>query len=167
MDNSEEILNYTKMNISRMNRGAKTCKITSELSEVIQSISQKQIWLVITEGWCGDAAQIVPVFVKMAELNPNIELKFVLRDENPDLMDAYLYKETRSIPKLIMLKADSLEELDNWGPRPTYAQQMTEDYKKNPTGTYMEYAQQLHKWYAKDKYQSVQQELLELIKQLS
>ena len=167
MENSEEVLNYTKMNISRMNRGAKTCRITDELSEALQSISQKYIWLVITEGWCGDAAQSVPVFVKMAELNPNIEIKFVLRDENPKLMDAYLYKGTRSIPKLIILKADTLDEIGTWGPRPSYAQHMTDEYKKNPTGTYMEYAQQLHKWYAKDKYQSVQGELLELIKQLS
>ena len=165
MENSEEILGYTKMNISRMKRADKTCKITDELSEVLQSISQKWLWLVITEGWCGDAAQSVPVMVKMAELNPNIEIKFVLRDENPDLMDAYLYKGTRSIPKLIVLNTDTLEEIGTWGPRPAHGQHMTDEFKKNPTGSYMEYAQELHKWYAKDKYQSIQQELLVLIKE--
>lgn len=163
MDNNEEILGYTKMNISRMNRGDRTSKISDELTEALQSISQKWIWLVITEGWCGDAAQSVPTLVKMANLNPNIDIKFVLRDEHPDLMDAYLSNGTRSIPKLIVLNAETLEDIGTWGPRPAYAQTMTEDYKKNPTLNYMEYAKQLHKWYAKDKYQSVQQELLSLI----
>ena len=159
MENSEEVLGYTKMNIARMRRGDKTFKIKAELKGIIQSISQQQIWLVITEGWCGDAAQSVPAIVKMAGLNPNIRIKFVLREEHLNLMDAYLTDGTRSIPKLIIINAESLEELGTWGPRPAIAQTITDDYKKKGTVSYQEYAQQLHKWYAKDKYQSIQAEI--------
>ncbi len=163
MDNNEEILGYTKMNIARMRRGDKTFKIKEDLLEVIQAISQKQLWLVITEGWCGDAAQSIPALVKMAAQNDHIQIKFILRDEHPHLMDAYLTNNTRSIPKLIIVDAENHTELGTWGPRPVEAQVITDDFKEKGTVSYQEYAQQLHKWYAKDKYQAIQEEIKSLL----
>ena len=150
------------MNVARMNRGDKTKRINEELSKLIKTVDQKWTWLVITEGWCGDAAQSIPILVKLAELNPNFDIKFVLRDAHSELMDAYLTNGTRSIPKLIIFSTETLEELYTWGPRPSAAQAITDDYKKKNL-TYEEYSLQLHSWYAKDKYQSVQNELLSLL----
>ena len=74
-------------------------------------------WFVLTEGWCKDAAQIVPVLHALAKLNSNIELKVLLRDDNLDLMDQYLTNgKRRSIPRLIAVDPDVMEELSSWGP---------------------------------------------------
>jgi len=162
LDNSEEALGYTKLNIARMNRGDKKCKINEELSALLKSISEQWIWIVITEGWCGDAAQSLPALVKMANLNSNIQLKFIFRHEHPEVMDAYLTNGSRAIPKLIALKASDLTELGVWGARPEEAQNIVVQNKKAGISS-KEYNQILHKWYAKDKYVSIQKELFKLI----
>jgi hypothetical protein len=92
---TEAYLDYSRMNVKRMNRLDKTAKVSSELEKVIKSIAVPQIWLVITEAWCGDAAQNIPFLVKLAALNPKIELRLILRDENPELMDEYLTEGAR------------------------------------------------------------------------
>lgn len=163
MDNSPEILEYVKMNISRMRRGDKTCKINDALKTALEGIQEKWVWLVLTEGWCGDAAQSIPAIAKMAELSPNIELKFILRDANLAIMDAYLTNGGRSIPKLVALKADTLEELGNWGPRPIPAQAIIEEHKAAGIKDYKAYAPKVHEWYAADRYRTIQAEFLALI----
>lgn len=163
MNNNSDVLHYTKMNIARMKRGDRTKHINEELSNLVMSYNEKQTWLVITEGWCGDAAQNIPIMVRLAALNPLIDIKFVFRHENEELMDAYLTNNTRSIPKLIILDGYTLEELATWGPRPAVAQEITDAFKLDDSLSYDDYAQDLHKWYAKDKYQSIQSELLELL----
>ena len=157
---SESLANYTKLNVQRMQRIDKTIHLLPELAAALQQITKPQTWLVITEGWCGDASQIVPVLHAMAEVNPKIQLKLVLRDENLELMDQYLTGGTsRSIPKLIVIDTESMQEQFNWGPRPTVLQELY--MKMRAEG--MEYgaiSQELHGWYAKDKTVSTQKELL-------
>lgn len=158
---SEELTDYTKMNVQRMNRWDKTAHISTELHKALTSVSEKWIWLILSEGWCGDAAQNLPVIVKMAALNPNIEVKLLFRDENLDLMDNYLTEGARSIPKLICLKKETLEELGTWGPRPAIAQAMVMEYKK--TMEHKELAEKIHKWYAENKSVELQTEFLDLV----
>src|SRR5690349_7850356 len=71
---SENLLEYSKLNVTRMNRLDKTIELIPELEELVEKIDAPQTWLTLTEGWCGDAAQIVPVFEKIAQLNSNIDL---------------------------------------------------------------------------------------------
>ncbi len=161
---TEGYLEYTRMNVKRMNRWDKTAKISSEMEEMIKSISVPIVFLVITEAWCGDAAQSIPYISKLTDLNPNIHLKLILRDENPELMDAYLTEGARSIPKLIVLN-DKLEELGTWGPRPKYLQDRLKAYKLDPMGvSSKEFSEGTHLWYAKDKNQSLERELMDLFK---
>lgn len=163
-NHSESYLNYTRMNVQRMNRWDKTAKISPDLEKIVTSISSPQVWLVITEAWCGDAAQSLPFIAKLAELNPLIKLKFVLRDENPALMDAYLTEGARSIPILIGLDEDLGKELFVWGPRPEYLQNRLKAYKLDPQNiTPKEFADGTHLWYARDKNQSLEKELAPLI----
>ena len=113
-----EFVDYGKINLQRMNRVYKTSVLTDGMKNALQTLSRKVVFVVITEGWCGDSAQIVPVFERMREQCPNIELKFLLRDEHLDIMDLYLTNGARSIPKLVCLDSNSLELLFTWGPRP-------------------------------------------------
>lgn len=160
---TEELVNYTRLNVHRMERLDKTITIVEGLRAQLQTLKRKYIWLVITEGWCGDAAQNIPVLNLIAQQTPNIDLKLVLRDEHPELIDRYLTNGGRAIPKMVILDADTLEELGTWGPRPATAQQMVLEYKKNPTKPYSEFVIDLQLWYAKDRTLSLQQEILALL----
>lgn len=162
---SENLLEYSKLNVARMNRLDKTTELVLELKEVVEEINTPQTWLVLTEGWCGDAAQIVPVFDKIAKLNSNIELKFLLRDENLELMDQYLANgKSRSIPKLIVVD-ENFEELFDWGPRPKVLQEMFYHMKANAINNNT-IKEEMHRWYAHDKTITTQKEILELLKQV-
>jgi hypothetical protein len=159
---SESLAEYTKLNVARMRRIDKTIEILPEVKQVIKSIEKPQTWIVITEGWCGDAAQIVPVFNALAKLNGKINLQLVLRDDNLELMDQYLTNsKSRSIPKLIVTEADTLQELFNWGARPKALQDKVDEMKANNV-SFDEIKEMLHGWYAKDKTFTTQKELTAL-----
>ena len=128
---SEALTNYSLLNDKRMKRLDKTTQISEETKEAFQQIKQKQTWLILTEGWCGDAAQNIPVIYKMAEVNENIDLKIVLRDEHLALMDLFLTNGGRAIPKLIAVDEEQ-NVLYTWGPRPAEAAKMLAEYKEMP-----------------------------------
>lgn len=161
---SEDMVYYTELNHQRMKRLDKTVKITDSLEKVIANIDKPQTWVVLTESWCGDAAQNVPVIEKLASLNSNIELRLFLRDENLDIMDNYLTNGGRSIPKLIIFDKDSEEELGTWGPRPAKLQEIYDEWRNSTDKVpYKEFNVTLQKWYAKDKSLAMQAELETLI----
>lgn len=162
-NHSESMLDYAKLNMQRMNKWDKIFKPSDELVEMIKSISKPVYWVVLTEGWCGDAAQNLPVIAKLASMNSNIKLSLLLRDENLDVMDAYLTNGGRSIPKMIMLD-ENLNKLGQWGPRPQPVQDILMDLKaKGGEFSYDEFGVAAHTWYAKDRTKTLQQELLELL----
>ena len=161
-NHSEDMIHYTKMNVTRMKRLDKTTVISESLQKAVASVSTKMIWLVITEAWCGDAAQIVPVLNKIAELNPNIEIRFILRDEHLELMDQYLTNGGRSIPKVIAIDESTNKEIFNWGPRPAGTQELFLKLKAEHEN-YMDVAEGLHRWYAKDKTLEIQKEFTALL----
>lgn len=159
---SEAMFNYGKINRQRMKRLGVTVEINDSLKEIARNIEQKWIWLIITEGWCGDAAQNIPIIEKIAHLNSNIETRHVLRDENLELMDRYLTNNARSIPKLICLDAETLEEIGTWGPRPKAA--MEYFLKQRESGLEKtQIMENLQRWYITDKEQSIQKEFEELL----
>jgi hypothetical protein len=166
-DNSEAMLHYTKMNVQRMNRVDKTAVLSEELLQTLQDLKGKYRLLVITEGWCGDAAQIVPVINKLVLAAPDkFELKLTLRDKNLPLIDAHLTNGGRAIPVLLVLDEEGNLLLPKWGPRPAVLQKLLAEWKQE--GVEMpELAEKLHGWYAKDKTVTTQQELNELLKQLN
>lgn len=165
-DHSDAMLHYTKMNVQRMNRVDKTVKLNEDFLNVLSALKNKYRFLVISEGWCGDAAQIVPVFDKIANsFADKFELKFVLRDKNLPLIDAHLTNGGRAIPVLLILDEKG-NVVKKWGPRPDVLQELLATWKKETTDM-MEIAEKLHGWYAKDKTQSTQQELLEIFKNIA
>ena len=163
-NHSEAMLEYTKMNVQRMNRWDKTMKVSSELQQKAEALTQKLYWVVLTEAWCGDAAQSIPFLAKVASLSPMIEFKLLLRDENLSVMDAYPTNGARSIPKLIAFNEDLSEELFQWGPRPAELQDMVMAYKEDPKSVSQEeFVQGVHLWYAKNKNRNLDAELLALL----
>jgi pantothenate kinase-related protein Tda10 len=163
---NDQIIQYARLNIQRMQRLDKTIQLLPEMQKALDRLTQGYEWLVITEGWCGDAAQIVPVLEAVAQASQGkITTHYVLRDENLDLMDRYLTNGGRSIPKLIVLHTDTLTEAAAWGPRPAAAQELFVRLKQEGV-SYEEFATQLHGWYAKDHTLNTQHELLALLQHL-
>jgi hypothetical protein len=165
-EQSEDLTNYSMLNDRRMKRLDKTIKISEETIQEFQKVKRPQTWLVLTEGWCGDAAQSLPILNKIASYTANIDLKIVLRDENLDLMDLFLTNGGRSIPKLIVLDKDN-NVLDFWGPRPTIATKMVTDYKEKNGILDPQFKQDLQVWYNKDKGKSVQKDFINLFAKFS
>ena len=165
-EQSEDLTNYSRLNDRRMKRLDKTIKISEEVMLAFQKLKQPQTWLVLTEGWCGDAAQNIPVLNKIAEATEQIDLKIVLRDEHLPLMDLFLTNGGRSIPKLIALDKDN-NVIDSWGPRPTTATKMAADYKEKNGALDPAFKEDLQVWYNKDKGKSVQEDFVNLILKLS
>jgi len=159
---SEAMFNYGKLNRQRMSRLEKTVVLSDSLREKARNVQRGMIWLIITEGWCGDAAQNIPVIEKIASESEKIETRYVLRDENLELMDRYLTNGARAIPKLIALDAETFEELGTWGARPAEAQELFVRLKESGiAGTLV--MENLQRWYIADKSRSIQKEFEELL----
>ncbi len=163
LDQTEEHKKYTQLNQKRMERWNKTFAIPEHLNAKLTNI-KPQTWILISETWCGDSAQILPILAKIAEASNNtIELKIILRDENPIWMEKYHTNGSRSIPKLIAFD-HSGQELFVWGPRPKTAVEIFKNWKANPeTIDKEEFHRQLHTWYAKDKGQEIVTEIMNLL----
>ncbi|TCI94230.1 thioredoxin family protein [Tenacibaculum sp. M341] len=161
---SEALYKYSFLNDRRMKRLDKTSKLTETTVEDLKKVEKNQTWLVLTEGWCGDAAQNIPVINKLAEENPNIDLKIILRDDNLELMDQFLTNGGRSIPKLISVD-ENKEVLFSWGPRPSTATKMIADYKEENGVVDAKVKEDLQVWYNKNKGVNVQEDFISLLKQ--
>jgi hypothetical protein len=165
-ENNERIA-ATSINKQRIKRIDKQCILQDELAQLIAAMQTKQTWFVLTESWCGDGAQSIPVLAKMAAANPNIEIKLLFRDEHVDIMDVYLTNGSRSVPKLIIFDNENNKELLTWGPRPKAIQAMVHEYKQAfPTATHDEFVQNLHLWYARDKTNAIQNEFKKILKDI-
>ena len=162
-EQSEDLTHYSILNETRMNRLDKTIKIADEILSKLKSLKREYIWLVISEGWCGDAAQILPIINKMALESDKIDLKIVLRDENEKLMDMFLTNKTKSIPKLVIIDRETGSVVNHWGPRPKGAIDLIQNYKEQH-GFIDETAKaELQMWYLHDKGISTQNEVLEMM----
>tara|TARA_R110000868_G_scaffold33092_11_gene120563 strand:+ start:2056 stop:2670 length:615 start_codon:yes stop_codon:yes gene_type:complete len=162
IEKNEDLANYTVLNDRRMNRWDKTLKVSEESQAKLSLFNENISWLVITESWCGDAAHMVPVFNKIAELI-NINFRVVLRDENLDLMDMFLTNGARAIPKLIMIDNVTGDVLNTYGPRPSEATWMVQDYKEKHGVVTAGFKEELQHWYSSNKGQNIVNDVTEML----
>lgn len=151
-----------RLNLQRSARIMKTYRVSADLIDEIKKINEPQLWMVITENWCGDSAQILPYLALMAEENSNIDFKIILRDSNPDIMDQYLTNGTRSIPLLVAFDSNG-NELFRWGSRPKVIQEQFLKWKSEGI-VKPELYQKLHLWYARNKGEAIESEFLDILK---
>ena len=162
-EKTEDLAEYTKLNDRRMKRWDKTLKISDDVKEQVSQFNKKVTWLVLTESWCGDAAHVIPVINKIADINKSIDLKLVLRDENEDLMNAYLTNGGRAIPKLIAIENETGNVVNSFGPRPSEASRLVDEYKEKHGALTPEFKQDLQTWYNKDKGHTTVSDLMKIL----
>ena len=162
-DQTKELINYSILNQTRMNRLDKTMVITENNKLRLQALKKQYIWLVLAEGWCGDVAQLLPIFNKIAiESDKKIELKIILRDENEELMNFVLTDGKKAIPKLLVIDWETGLVVDFWGPRPKGATDLIKNYKEKFGAIDEQGKTDLQLWYLNDQGKSTQDELIEL-----
>ena len=159
----EDLVHYTELNARRMKRIEKTTTLTADLMGTLSQLNESLTWIIISEAWCGDAAQIVPVLAAIAEKSEWIEMNIILRDEHLAVMDQYLTNGGRSIPKLICLD-QQFQEVFIWGPRPQKIQQVVLETKAEGITDHAVLIERIQNAYNQDKTASIQFELNELLK---
>lgn len=162
-EQSDDLINYTNLNQSRMNRLDKTMQVPEENILKLKSLQKEYVWLILSEGWCADGAQLLPVFNKIANESDKIETKIVFRDENEDLMNLFLTNNGKSIPKLIVIDKETGEIRKDWGPRPQEANVLIKNYKEKHGLVDATAKSDLQMWYFHDKGLSTQEELINLM----
>lgn len=164
LNDESELKHYEnrKLNLHRVQKWNKIFVPSQKLIDIVSSISSTQTWMFVTESWCGDSAQSLPIIAKAAALNDKINLQIVLRDENLEIMDRYLTNGSRSIPKLVVFDSDN-NELFQWGPRPALAKNLFTKLK-NDGAEKAEINREIHLWYAKDRGKEIDNELTNLLR---
>lgn len=152
---------YLNYNWDRQAHVHETYDPSEELRSAVELIDESQVWMVLTEPWCGDSAFLLPVIAEAAALSEQITLRILLRDDNLDIMDQYLTNGSRSIPKLVVFSENGDEHF-TWGPRPQGAAQryqaLNEEYEDKSAliADFLEY-------YENDGWREADPELAEAI----
>ncbi|MBK9637766.1 MAG: thioredoxin family protein [Bacteroidetes bacterium] len=156
------------LNRQRIKRLDKTASISEDLKATIEQLPIPISFLILTEGWCGDASQSVPYIHKMVdESKGKLQEFYLLRDENLGLMDQFLTDGSRAIPKVIAFHSVTGDFLFSWGPRPIEIQNWYMALKKDSSLDKDELSLQLHQYYTTDKGQKLQEDFIELFKNIS
>ena len=133
-------------------------RIPAWAAEAVPSGVRRKL-LVIAEDWCGDASSTIPIVAKLVSQVPGLELRVLLRDQNPEVMDRYLTNGSRSIPIVIVLD-EEFRELGHWGPRPRELQAWV--MANRQTIPKAELYPQVRQWYARDRGETTLREVLEV-----
>ncbi len=172
--NDEEFLHYAQLNQTRMKRLDKTTTLSASTVASLSNWSTPVYFLVISEGWCGDAAQIVPVINKMTEVNAHIKMRIIFRDEHLDIMDRFLTNGGRAIPIILVVSQLDGSVLAQYGPRPTELLKFMAERKvlerqlpvANQKAFFEESKAMAQKWYNENKTVDIQNELIAILEKI-
>lgn len=139
----------------------KRATLSEDASARVARVRHPWHMLVLSEDWCGDSINTLPVIARLTEATPLIDMRILGRDANPDLINLHLTGGlSKSIPVIILLDED-FNERGWWGPRPGSLQAwVTESGLALPKD---ERYRQVRTWYARDHGKTAVNELLELI----
>jgi len=105
-----QYLDQMTMNRDRFARALDGITVQPTDEQMLARLGPVRHALVITEDWCGTSLAYVPRVVKLLQGHPEIDVRFFLRDENPDVMDQYLKRGLyRAIPVFAFFDADMNE----------------------------------------------------------
>lgn len=164
--NDEKYLSYTKKNLENTLQTLKNITLNAKLYNELSKLSSPLNWIVLTEPWCSDASHSAPVIASIADAATAIRLHILLRDENETIMNQYLTNGGKAIPKLICFDENFQQELFVWGPRPASLQAIVEADKTDSTLTFSDKIKKINDWYLQDQTNSLQEELLVLLKNI-
>ncbi|MGD9328765.1 MAG: thioredoxin family protein [Cyclobacteriaceae bacterium] len=162
-EQSEKFTHFTRLNFQRLKRVFRTLNLSEEIIETSKNVQSEMLWVVIVESWCGDVPQNLPFMEAISQISDKINLRIMLRDENPMIMDQFLTNGTRSIPKLICFDPKTYEVAGTWGPRPVGATELVKDLLKDPEVTADMRKEAVQRWYLQNRGEQLLSELSALL----
>ncbi len=164
LDDPKELVPYYAINLKQSRDIRKNFRYNPGMEKKAKSFNAEIKFLVISEGWCEDASQIVPVVDRLAE-TIGIECKIVFRDENLELMEEYHTNGSFSVPIIIGVTPEG-EEAFRFGPRPAKAMEFTNRFKKDPDKySKDDFIEDLDRYYLENHGQDIITEILTLIEE--
>lgn len=134
-------------------------RVPDDLVAAARSCGGTWRMVALSEDWCGDAVNTLPVLARFAA-EAGWDLRVLERDDNPDLMDAHLTGGTsRSIPVVIVYDED-FREVGWWGPRPRDLQRWVRE--EGMALSKEERYTEVRRWYARDRGRTTVREVMEL-----
>lgn len=155
-----QFLERPKKNNDLWNMLYKRAKVSDEIAARVAEIWHPWHLLVLSEDWCGDSLNTLPVVARLTEATPLIDMRIIGRDANLDIMSSHLTGASRSIP-VIMVLDDDFNEHGWWGPRPGPLQ--TWVMERGLALPKDERYREVRTWYARDHGETALNELLEII----
>ncbi len=77
----------------------------------------------IAEDWCGDVVRHVPVLETLANAATNLHVRYIHREDRPDVFVRFLTNGGEAIPKFIFLNGQ-FTECGHWGPMPSLCREL-------------------------------------------
>ena len=155
-----ERVGFTRLNLYRSGRIGRTWAPSAALTNQMTALVLPQTWMVLSEPWCGDSAQILPIIGLMAAALESVELLIVPRDDHPAIMDHYLTHGKRSIPLWVAFDATG-KEIFRWGPRPPEAQAVFDAAKAEGLDK-PDILEKVHLFFGRDRGQAVDKAFVDL-----
>ncbi len=152
-------------NVQRMEGIRKAVQLSPTDVERLEAVSRPVYVFAFAEDWCGDVVRHVPVLQKIADRCSNIVVKYVTREQHPEIFVRFLTNGGEAIPRFVFLSADFVE-CGNWGPMPERGKELIARGKA--CGDVGSARQKVAELYAEDsEYRQVIDELLTLIERAS
>lgn len=135
-------------------------RLPEDVLEEARSLPGGWHLVALSEDWCGDAVNTLPVIAKLAAA-AGWDMRVLGRDDNPDVMDAHLTNgRARSIPVVIVYD-EGFREVGWWGPRPEEIQEwVLHEGLAMPSP---ERYKVIRRWYARDRGRTTLSELVEIV----
>jgi len=104
-------------NRDRMEETRRSLAVDGGIESFLEGLRRGVHVVAIAEDWCGDVVRHVPVLQRLAETAGTVEVRYIMREERPDVFGRYLTNGGEAIPKFVFL-SEEFVECGNWGPMP-------------------------------------------------
>jgi len=84
-------------------------RLTDPQRALLQGFVREMHLLCVAGTWCGDCVREGPILQRIAEASPKVSLRFLDRDDHPDLATALAINDGARIPMTLLLSEDYAE----------------------------------------------------------
>lgn len=104
-------------NVLRMNENLAAVTMEPQEQAAIQNLARLVRVVAFAEDWCGDVIRHVPALQAMSDLSGMLHVRYVKREQHPDVFARFLTNGGEAVPKFIFL-SEQYVECGSWGPMP-------------------------------------------------
>lgn len=124
----QTLMDQMDVNQAAMRRRVASVKLSKAEQNRLMALNVPRRILVLTEEWCSDCLMNLPILVHIAEASPNLELRFFVRKDWPDLRLYFNIRDIFSLPTVQVMDENFLP-LGVWIERPQAAHQRLAEWK--------------------------------------